>query len=703
MEFPFRDPDLPLTRRIDDLVARLDRAEKIGQLMHDSPAIPRLGLPAYNWWNEGCHGVGRNGRATVFPQNIALGATFDPDLVRLVGRAIALEARAKHHAAARAQVGATQQYQGLTFWTPNINLFRDPRWGRGQETFGEDPCLTGALGVALVRGLQGDDPRYLTVAACAKHLAVHSGPEALRHGFDARVSERDLHESYLPHFKQLVEAGVEAVMGAYNRVNGEPCCASGALQKILRHEWGFAGHFVSDCGAVDDFHRGHGVTPGPVESAALALTHGCDLNCGCTYHDLQEALRRGLITPEDMDQAVRRVLRTKFRLGFFDPPARVPDSDAPMTVVNSPAHRELARRAAEQSIVLLKNTGVLPLARDLRNLMIVGPGAASVDVLLGNYFGLNPQLVTILEGLTSRAPEGLRLGYSAGCLPAGAATTPPSPAALYECSCADVTIAVLGTLPVYEGEEGDAFASRIAGDREAIELADSQRVLLEKLRANRKPVVLILTGGGALACPDAHEWCDAILHVWYPGCEGGHAVARVLFGDAEPGGRLPVTVPRATADLPAFENYGMAGRTYRFATTPPLYPFGYGLGYTTWALADGQLVSGALGEPTACRVLVRNTGARAGRTVVQCYRVPPPGAAGPQLSLVDFAPIVLGVGESRVIGIPLPPATWTLHDDAGSLHRVPGRWEIVAALAAPTERARELGVPDPQRLPVTIT
>lgn len=697
MDFPFRDPDLPLEQRLDDLTARLELPEKIGQLMNDSPAIARLGIPAYNWWNEGCHGVGRNGRATVFPQTIGLGATFDRGLVRAVGDVIATEARAKHHATLRAHGdGSSGWYQGLTFWTPNINLYRDPRWGRGQETFGEDPVLTGELGAALVRGLQGEDPRHLKVAACAKHFAVHSGPESQRHGFNARVSVRDLRESYLPHFERLVRAGVEAVMGAYNRTNGEPCCASQSLQQILREEWGFAGHFVSDCGAVDDFHRGHGVTPGPVESAALALKHGTDLNCGCTYNDLTEALRRGLVTLEDIDRSLRRVLRTRFRLGLFDPAERVAFAGIGPEVVASPPHLALARRAAAHSLVLLKNTGVLPLAPTLRSAMIVGPGAASVDALLGNYFGLGPQLTTIVEGLTERAPEGLRLGYSVACLPHDD-RVPPGPGAVWECAQADVTIAVLGTLPSYEGEEGDAFASRVAGDRERIELPASQRALLAKLRENKKPTILILTGGGAIACPEEAEWCDAILLAWYPGAEGGRAVAQVLFGDAEPGGRLPVSVPRRTEDLPPFEDYALAGRTYRYAETPPLFPFGYGLGYTTWSLVDARVERDARGEPHAFHVVVKNTGARPGRTVVQFYRVPPPGTGGPRVSLVEFAPLDLAAGESRALTIALPPSTWMLHDDAGLLHRVPGEWEIVAAFAAPTERAAELGVPAPQR------
>lgn len=694
-DFPFRDPDLPLDARVDDLLGRLTLPEKISQLMNDNPPVDHLRLPGYNWWNEACHGVGRNGCATVFPQMIGLAASFDRDLLRTVGDAIASEARAKHHAATRAQSGNSHQYQGLTFWAPNINLYRDPRWGRGQETLGEDPVLTGELGTAFVRGLQGDHPTYLKVAACAKHFAVHSGPEAARHGFDSRVSIRDLRESYLPHFQQLVAAGVEAVMGAYNRVNGEPSCASITLQRILRQEWGFSGHYVSDCGAIDDFHRGHGVTAGPVESAALALTQGCDLNCGCTYNDLMEAWRRRLVSEADVDRGLRRVLRTKFRLGLFDPLDRVPWAGTPVSVVNSEKHRALARRCAVSSMVMLKNSGILPLTSAVRNLMVVGPGAASVDALLGNYFGLNPQLVTMLEGITARAPEGMRLNYNAACLP-NDATVPPSPAAIYECACADVTIAVLGNLPVYEGEEGDAFASTHAGDRGSIELAESQRIFLERLRANKKPVILVLTGGGPIACPDAHDWCEAILHVWYPGCEGGHAVAQVLFGDVEPGGRLPVTVPRATNDLPPFENYALAGRTYRFATHAPLYPFGYGLGYTTWAL------SALRADSQTAVVTVRNTGTRAGRTVVQFYISPPSDTSGPAIQLVDFIALELGPGKAQEIACQLAAGTWSRHDDDGQLRRIPGRWRFQAAFAVPGQRSRELGVPEPLGVELVI-
>jgi len=565
MTFPFLNPDLPLTSRVDDLVARLTLPEKIGQLMHDNGAIERLGVPAYNWWNEACHGVGRNGRATVFPQVIGLGATWNRELVQRIAVAISDEARAKHHAALRA--GLRGQYQGLTFWTPNINIFRDPRWGRGQETFGEDPFLTGELGLSMVRGLQGDDPKYLKVAACAKHFAVHSGPESERHAFDARPSPKDMAETYLPAFKKLVDAGVEAVMGAYNRVFGEPACGSQRLLvDTLRRDWGFKGHVVSDCGAIDDFHNHHGVTRNAAESAALAVRMGCDLNCGCTFNDLQVAVKEKLISEAEIDTSLRHLLSAKFRLGLFDPPERVSYASIPTTVIESPAHRALARQAAVESIVLLKNTdNVLPLRRDVPSILVAGPTAANIGALLGNYYGASANLVTIMEGIVERAADATRVKYRPGC----PISQPVAPGVNYTFGAADgsdVVVAVLGLDHTLEGEEGDAVASSVGGDRPMIELPENQRVFLKELRQHSKKLILVLTGGSALAIPEEFDYCDAVLQVWYPGCEGGRAVADVLFGDALPSGKLPLTVPRSTEDLPTFNDYSMADRTYRFGT-----------------------------------------------------------------------------------------------------------------------------------------
>ncbi len=413
----YLDASLPISERVADLLAAMTLHEKVSQLSHPAKAIPRLGIPAYDYWSEALHGVARNGRATVFPQAIGMAATWDPDLIRRIGSAIGDEGRAKYHEALRRR-GETGRYQGLTFWSPNVNIFRDPRWGRGQETWGEDPFLTGEMAAAFVRGLQGDHPRYLKAAACAKHYAVHSGPEKLRHGFDAVVSRRDLHATYLPAFRKLVmEAGVEAVMGAYNRTNGDPCCAHPYLMgSVLRDGWGFAGHFVSDCGAVTDIFSGHHVAAGPAEAAALALKAGCDLECGNTYRHLSEARARGLVFEGDLDRALGRLFATRFKLGMFDSPEMVPYAAIPMSVVGCEAHRQLAYEAAVKSVVLLKNEGgLLPLQESVRNILVVGPAAASTDVLLGSYFGLNEHMTTLLEGIIGALPEGVRLEYRPGC------------------------------------------------------------------------------------------------------------------------------------------------------------------------------------------------------------------------------------------------------------------------------------------------
>ena len=700
---PFLDPDLPLDRRVDDLVARLTLPEKINQLLHENNAVARLGVPAYNWWNEGCHGVGRNGRATIFPQVIGLAATWDRALVQQVAGVIADEARAKHHAAIAA--GRRGQYQGLTFWTPNINIFRDPRWGRGQETFGEDPHLTGELGAAMVHGLQGDHPHYLKTAACAKHFAVHSGPEQSRHDFDARPTPKDLHETYLPAFERLVRAGVEAVMGAYNRVLGEPACASRLLLvDLLRTRWGFRGHVVSDCGAIDDFHRHHQVTPDAAASAALAVKLGCDLNCGCTYNDLVVAVRQGLVTEPEIDTSLRRLLATKFRLGLFDPPDRVPWSGTSPASIDSPAHRALARRTAAASIVLLKNNGVLPLRRDHESLLVTGPTAASTTALLGNYFGISPRLVTLVEGITARVAEGCRVAYRTGCPLSGAM----APGVNYTYGTAaenEITIAVLGLDPSLEGEEGDTVASPTGGDRDAIELPPVQRDFLIELRQHAKKLVVVLTGGSALAVPEVHELADAVLQVWYPGCEGGEAVADVLLGEVNPSGRLPVTVPRRTADLPPFADYAMRGRTYRFATIEPLYPFGFGLGYSRLAYGALQVSASRLAadQDLVVQTTLTNASDRAADETVQCYLVPPrdrPDA--PLATLVAFQRITVPARDLVSVKFLLLAAAFAQVDATGRRIHLPGRYRLHVGAASPGPRAQVLGAPAPAVAEITL-
>ncbi|HYC71430.1 MAG TPA: glycoside hydrolase family 3 N-terminal domain-containing protein [Opitutaceae bacterium] len=693
---PHLDPGLPVEQRIEALLGRLTLAEKIGQLMHDNPAVDRLGVPAYNWWNEACHGVGRNGRATVFPQVIGLGATWNRALVRRVADAIAEEARAKHHAAAAA--GRRGQYQGLTFWTPNINIFRDPRWGRGQETFGEDPFLTGELGAAMVRGLQGDHPRYLKTAACAKHYAVHSGPEQARHGFDAKPTPKDLAETYLPAFEKLVRAGVEAVMGAYNRVLGEPACGSKfLLGDILRGRWGFAGHVVSDCGAIDDFHQHHKVTRTPAESAALAVKLGCDLNCGCTYNDLLVAVREKLITEAEIDVAVRRLLRTKFRLGLFDPADQVPWSGTSTAVIDCAEHRALARRAAVESIVLLKNNGVLPLRRDHESLLVAGPTAASLTVLLGNYFGISSRLVTFVEGITERVSEGCRIAYRTGS-PIFSAMAPGVNYTYGTAAENEVTVAILGLDPSLEGEEGDAVASPGGGDRDEIELPPVQREFLLELRKHAKKLVVVLTGGSAIAVPEIHEVADAVLQVWYPGCEGGRALADVLFGDVSPSGRLPLTVPHRTADLPPFEDYAMRGRTYKFAAREPLYPFGFGLSYGRLSYGPLHLGSSSLGDgqELTVRVSVANASDRPVEETAQCYAVPPAGTPdAPHATLIDFQKVLVPARGAVEVTFRLNAASFALVDAQGQRRHVPGRHGIVVGSASPGPRAVALGAPAP--------
>jgi beta-glucosidase len=695
----YMDPELPVAQRIDALIGALTLPEKVSQLLHDSPAIDRLGVPAYNWWNEACHGVGRSGRATVFPQVIGLGATWNRELVREVAGTISDEARAKHHAALA--VGRRGQYQGLTFWTPNVNIFRDPRWGRGQETFGEDPYLTGELGAAMVAGLQGDPAtagRYLKTAACAKHYAVHSGPERDRHTFDAVPTEKDFAETYLPAFEKLVRSGVESVMGAYNRTFGEPCCGSKRLLvDVLRKRWGFNGHVVSDCGAVDDFHLHHKVTANGPESAALAVRNGCDLNCGCTFANLVEAVGRGLLSEAEIDTSLRRVLATRFRLGLFDPPARVPWSETPGSIIDCDAHRALARRAAAESIVLLKNNGILPLRTDHESVLVTGPTGASVTALLGNYYGISPRLVTIIEGITERAKEGCRVVYRKGCPLDG----PIAPGVNYTFSTSaesEVTIAVLGLDPSLEGEEGDAVASPTGGDRETIELPKVQLDFLTELRKHAGKLILVLTGGSAIAVPEAHEMCDAVLQVWYPGCEGGRAVADVIFGATSPSGRMPVTVPKRTEDLPPFDDYSMKGRTYRFAEAEPLYPFGFGLGYAK--VAYGALATDAAqiaaGGTVTVRTKIANKSNAAALETVQCYIEPPrswPDA--PRATLVDFKKVSVPAGAEAEVVFRLPAAAFGQFDAAGNRVHAPGRYGIVVGPSSSPARAVALGAPAP--------
>jgi beta-glucosidase len=701
----YLDPSLSPEERARDLVSRMTLDEKIDQLNFEAPAIERLGVPAYNWWNEALHGVARHGRATVFPQAIGLAATWDPDLIHRIASAISEEARAKFNAAQR--LGNTGRYSGLTFWSPNINIYRDPRWGRGQETYGEDPYLTSRIGVAYVRGLQGDHPRYLKAAACAKHYAVHSGPEGERHSFDARPSLKDLWETYLPAFRALVtEAKVEIVMCAYNRVFGEPCCGSPLLlQDILRRQWGFKGHVTSDCWALVDFHQFHKVTRTPEESAALAFRTGVNVNCGSTSPYLRGAIKEGLITEAQIDEALVTLLQTRFRLGLFDPPEMVPFNRIGPEVINSPEHRLLAREAAAKSVVLLKNSRVLPLRKDIRRLVVLGPNAADANILLGNYYGISGNLATVLEGIAAKVDPGAFVDYRHAFL-LDRENINPVDWSIGEAQTADAVIVVMGLSGLLEGEEGESLASPTKSDRFDIGLPPNQVAYLKKLRAAvRKPILAVLTGGSPVAMPEVHELADAILYVWYPGEEGGHGIADVIFGDAVPSGRLPVTFPKSVDQLPPYTDYSMAGRTYRYMEQEPLYPFGFGLSYTRFAYSNPRVSAPSVrsGEAVEVTVTVTNQGPVAAEEVVQCYLSDLEASVPvPKHSLTGFQRIRLWEGESRDVTFRITPGMMELVNEQGQRVLEPGRFRVTVGGASPGPRAVALGAPTPATLEYTV-
>jgi beta-glucosidase len=680
-------PGGPAATRAADLVRRLTVDEKIGQLMIAAPAIPRLGVPAYDWWNEALHGVARAGRATVFPQAIALAATFDESLVRRVAAAISDEARAKFNLAQAR--GARGRYEGLTFFSPNINIFRDPRWGRGQETYGEDPLLTARMGVAFISGMQGDDEHWLKTVATAKHFAVHSGPEADRHAFDARPSDHDLFDTYLPQFEAAVREGkVASVMAAYNRLDGQPCVTnSRLLEQTLREGWGFSGYVVGDCGAVNDAFAHHHTEPSLEAAAAAALRAGTDLDCGQAYAALALALRRGLVTEADLDRALERLFTARFRLGLFDGPGATPWSSLGEETVDSPVHRQLAREAAARAVVLLENrNATLPLALGVRQIAVVGPTADDPEVLVANYHGTPSHAVTLLEGIRAAAQaRGATVRYARGSTLAGGGR---SSAQLRDAVAAarrsDVVVAVVGLDPRLEGEEGET-ALNPTGDRHDLGLPGSQEKLIEALVATGKPVIVVLTGGGALAVPFPGAHAAALLDAWYPGEEGGNAVADVLFGAVNPAGRLPITFYRSVADLPPFADYAMRGRTYRYLTAPPLYRFGDGLSYTKFRYANLAVAA----DGRTVTVDVQNTGARAGDEVVQAYLLPrAPPAYAPHRWLAAFARVSLAAGERRTVSLALPPDALTLVDERGTRRPLGGAVDVAVGGEQPDRDGR---------------
>ncbi len=819
------DHSLSIEERVSDLVSRMTLDEKIYQMRYDAPAIERLGIPEYNWWNECLHGVARAGLATVFPQAIGLAATWDRDLMFRLATAISDEARAKHHEFVRS--GKRLIYQGLTFWSPNINIFRDPRWGRGQETYGEDPYLTGEMAVRFIKGLQGDNPRYLKTVATSKHYAVHSGPEPDRHVFDALASDRDLQETYLPHFrKTVVEADVQSVMCAYNRFRGDPCCGSGfLLNDILRRQWGFRGYVVSDCWALTDFYQYHKVVGSAPEAGAMAVKAGTDLNCGVVFRELRKAVEAGLLSEADIDVAVKRLFTARMKLGMFDQSRMVPYADIPFEIINSETHRRLALEAARKSIVLLKNEGgLLPLPKDLKTIAVIGPNADDVEVLLGNYNGIPSDPVTPLRGIREKVEPNTQVIHALGCewaegLPVlevipstaffvsaeaesesgltgeyfdnrefqgelvfsrvdrqidinwfdgspdsrlpdddfgvrwtGFLAPPVSGSylvggegfngfriylngellvqfdgthhsaktykevsleagkryplkveffertndasmkllwripgknlekeALETAGRADAVVMVMGLSPRLEGEEMKVPVEGFSGgDRVTLDLPRMQEDLLKKVQALGKPIVLVLLNGSALSINWASQNIPAILDAWYPGQAAGPAIADVLFGDYNPAGRLPVTFYRTADDLPPFSDYAMEGKTYRYFRKEPLFPFGFGLSYTSFAYSHLQMPQSiAAGEEIEVSVEVENTRKRGGEEVVQLYISDVEASVPvPVRSLQGFERVYLKPGEKKAVCFRVTPRQMSLIDEEGRRIVEPGVFEI---------------------------
>jgi len=652
----FRDPSQPLAARVNDLLTRLTPAEKVSLLGYQSKSVDRLSIPAYNWWNEALHGVARAGEATMFPQAIGMAATFNPALVQQAATCISTEARAKYNLSTGA--GRREQYMGLTFWSPNINIFRDPRWGRGQETYGEDPFLTASMGVAFVRGMQGDDPGHLKTTACAKHFAVHSGPEANRHSFNAIVDEKDLRETYLYAFKKLVDAGVESIMCAYNRVNGEPCCSGPTLlQHILRNEWHFQGHVVTDCWALDDIWQNHKALNSPEATVAAAIKAGVNLDCSYLLQsEVLKVVNTGLLSMKEVDSALSPLLRTQIKLGFYDYPATSPYHTYGADSIHSQAHTELTRMLAAQSMVLLKNKNkLLPLAKErYPSLMVVGPNASSFDAQSGNYHGVSSHMVTFIEGITAAAGPVTRIEYDQGC---DYKDTVHFGGTWAAGNC-DATIAVIGLTPVMEGEEGDAFLAPHGGDKTDLALPAAHIAFLRKLRKaiKNKPLIVVVTAGSAVDVSAIEPYADAIILAWYPGEQGGNALADILFGKVSPSGHLPVTFYKSTAELPSYKDYSMKGRTYRYFTGDVQYPFGYGLSYTTfgyfWSKAPKTRY--APNDTLSVSVQVSNTGGMDGDEVVQAYIQYPPAERMPVRELKAFQRVKVPQGNAQEVRLRIP-------------------------------------------------
>lgn len=677
----YKNESLSALERAEDITDRLSTEQQAEQLKYDAPAVEELGIPAYNWWSEGLHGVARAGTATMFPQAIGMAAMFDDEAVQKAGDIVSDEARAKYNE--YSAHGDRDIYKGLTLWSPNVNIFRDPRWGRGQETFGEDPYLTSRLGAAYVKGLQGDG-KVLKVAACAKHMAVHSGPEALRHEFDAKSNMKDMTETYLAAFETLVkEAKVESVMGAYNRVNGEPACANTFFMDKLK-EWEFDGHFVSDCWAIRDFHTNHNVTKTAPESAAMALKAGCDLNCGNTYLHLLIAYNEGLINDEDLRNACVKLMRTRVRLGMFDESTEYDGLN--YDIVACDEHKAFSLKCSERSMVLLKNNGILPLdGSKYKTIGIIGPNADSVPALEGNYNGKADEYVTFLEGIRE-AFDG-RIMYSEGChlykdrcMGLGLPDDRLSEAEIIA-EHSDVIVLCVGLDAYIEGEEGDTGNEFASGDKMDLRLPESQRKLVKTVMAKGKPVIIVNAAGSAM---NVEADCDALIHAWYPGQFGGRALANILFGKVSPSGKLPVTFYEDASKLPDFEDYSLKNRTYRYAEGNILYPFGYGLTYSQTKCSELCFEGGK------ATVTITNTGSRATEDVVQFYIKGYSENAVPNHSLCGFKRVALEPGESKTVEVVLPERAFMAVNENGEWVKEGSEFTLYAGTSQPDELSREL-------------
>ncbi len=684
-------------KRAEELVSKMTVEEAASQLRFDAPAIERLGVPEYNWWNEALHGVARAGTATSFPQSIALGATFDQELMGKIGETIATEGRAKYNEIS-ANMGDRDIYKGLTFWSPNVNVFRDPRWGRGQETYGEDPYLISRLAIPFIKGIQGDG-EYMKAAACAKHFAVHSGPEEKRHSFDVEPSKKDLRETYLPAFEACIkEAGVESVMGAYNRVNGEPCCGHSFIKDILRDEWGFEGHFVSDCWAIRDFHEHHKVTKNSEESAALALSKGCDLNCGCTYVHLMKAYNKGMVTEEQIREAAVRLFTTRFLLGLFD---ETEYDGLNYLDVETKESIALAKRASDEAVVMLKNDGILPLKSGGEKVIaVIGPNADARRPLMGNYYGTSSEYITAIEGIRKAAGDGTRILYSEGC---DLSNTKPDPLsrdyntiaeAKAVMSRSDLVILCIGLNETLEGEEGDQGNQYASGDKSNLSFPKPQLKLIEAVKKSGKPFIVVVMTGSAMDLTPFSEEASAILQAWYPGARGGLSIGDILFGKVNPSGKLPVTISRSVDDLPDFEDYSMKNRTYKYTEKEPLYPFGFGLTYGKVTIAKASVSdssSAARQSGFDVTVSVKNEGGIRTDEVVQIYaKALEDKNEVRNYKLAGFKRITLESDESADVVISITADSLKVVTDDGERVTPTGKIAIYAGFGQPDKRTAEL-------------